>query len=1635
LEQTAREPANPKTGKAAERQQTAREPANPRTGRNETKEPKEEEEEKNVESDTIKMQKHISSIIPSSIIISPPNGLPSGASQASFTAMARNWKVCELFSPQRVTPAVKEAGFEVTEPPSFDKSEGWDFFDCSDRKTFWDVLENQQPDLVIMSPECRLFSQIMSLNWKKMKNRDETGLLKDQQRALAMLHFCVQVAEFQLARNRYFLIEHPGGASSWSSHAMTWLLKQSGVIRFEFDQCMTGLAVDGIPNRKTTGIITNQLGIAALLSQYQCNHRHQHQHLVGGLAAKAQVYPQKLIKILVDGLNFEKGGLSFVETEPEDQIEDPHMDNPKTLEEELDKEIEKGGEKLPTSSSSTLTELQKKKIQLVHTNMGHLPREQMLILLKAAGAKPEVLEYVKDRFGCEACMRQKRPVERRKAAFPRTFSFNRIISLDFFYISLGEQTLAFLNVVCHGTNFQQVDRLKNYAGGVPSAQETWKLFNQLWIASFGVPETLLCDGGSEFKGFFERSLELHGVLQVISDAASPWQNGRCERHGAWLKEKVEGELQSGQTTVSDAEELTELVRLVASQKNRYFHRGGFSPYQLVFGCNPRIPFELLGDDEMLDPVREEVRADSFEQDTAVASFHRSVQLRQKARDLCMRNSARDKVQLSSSGSRRHIQKNWAIGQCLYVWRKHPGTGGGHVTRCRWVGVGVVVMQSGHSVWVCMRARLWKCNSDQLRPATHHESLGAELSRAGELQEIIVQTRSARAGAIDITKEETPELEDHDAPVPSEERQPPRVLSQQLPVQELSEPRSNAGIGTGRGHLLRSSPHANEAEVADQTPLTMSRRTSTRTVGEPFQEPPSDEASLKIRRVDTSHGEIHAAAAPQTPSSPRITDSGASSSAPRTPSVIPGDNVREHVSEIERRRAAEMDRLQREAVRELRRLDRLERSQNRSTPYTSGPRTPLPGSSAPGTPMPSQLPRVSEGEEDELAAERTETSASFLENNYGSFFAMSVVTEETGSCSLLVKPEKNINNGEFNLKTASPEERLGFEAADLAEWKAICDQLGAVKVHYGVDAERLKSKHPSRVITSRMIRRKKPMPGVGNFKYKSRWCVHGHKDPDSGTFQTFSPMPSVESITMFFQLCLNLDLSLRFGDIKNAFCQGDPLTRPAGPILVSPCEGLDLPRDALIELVAPVYGLDDAPLRWHQTVVDFFEQLNFRRSLLEPCLLIKREHGEVIAMVLIEVDDLNLAAKEGYMNELKEKLQSRFIFGKFEEGEADFAGRRVKKTEDKITMHQEKYIVEKIHPLKLSKGRASCKEADLEPDEFEEYRSLLYKINWLAHQTRPEAAGVVSILASRLKRPTIHDVCCLNKLAMHLRGSAQQSLTLHRFDNNKMIFIAASDAGGVDGIPPSSEVEGEPLVDCTQGAWLIMASDQMPSANVKAKVSVLTWRSSKLRRRVSSTLGGEALAFSQALGELEWLQIMFRDIAFGDVCRSNWRRSIMPYVAVLKEDCCLKERLDQCAITDAKSLFDSINKQNPSSRQDRRTAVELAIIIEGMKDSKSILRWAPHPRMWADTLTKDDISKSNGALEELLRTSRLILWKEAEELELRQKQPKTKNRSKRAASLHRSLCQEGENLFSVLSKLQVNSNLGVLLNEHHPCLSC
>ena len=495
---------------------------------------------------------------------------------------------------------------------------------------------------------------------------------------------------------------------------MAWLLQQESVIRISFHQCMTGLRVspEG-PSRKDTSFVANHLGLAALLSEYQCDHGHEHLALQNGLPKKAQAYPTELVHIILQGISLSSTPLSCYdssfptledeETEAAEQVEEDEPD---------DAEPRRPLGELERRQAEQLAADQVKKVKLLHVNLGHISTEKMLVLLKAARAKEAVMRFVKDSYRCEQCQKQKRPIERRKATMPRTFSFNRYIDVVIFYIALQGKTLAYLNVICHGANFQQIQWLQRYDAGTPSSRSVWQAFLAAWLKPFGNPEVVLSDGGSEFKDCFERHLEQYGILQVISDAASPWQNGRVERHGGWLKEKAEDELSSGNSIVSSPEDLNEV------------------PWQ-------------------------DVVADAYDLDTAGAEFARAQKLRQKARKLCVQFTSSEKVRLGSS-HRPRKQTQWAIGQWALVWRRSAQSGsGGHITRSRWVGPGVVVLQAGHTVYVSMRARLWKCNSDQLRPATHLESVGAELARAGELQGLLQAGHRAKIGAIDVAGEAPP----------------------------------------------------------------------------------------------------------------------------------------------------------------------------------------------------------------------------------------------------------------------------------------------------------------------------------------------------------------------------------------------------------------------------------------------------------------------------------------------------------------------------------------------------------------------------------------------------------------------------------------------------------------------------------------------------------------------------------------------------------------------------------------------------------------------------------------------------------------------------------------------------------------
>ena len=311
----------------------------------------------------------------------------------------------------------------------------------------------------------------------------------------------------------------------------------------------------------------------------------------------------------------------------------------------------------------------------VRVNTGHPDRSLMLRALKAAGAKPEVLRYVREDFQCEDCNLKHLPDNCRRTQLRRTFSSNKILSVDFLYVSFEGKKIPILNMVCVGTSYQVAVRApvpeNSLGSNTPTSSLTWRLFIESWVRYFGMPQVVICDSGSEFKGMFERGLEFAGIYQHVIHPECRWQNGKGERHGGWLKDRLDSEIHGGRCVLNDLQELDEFLAILATltaTKNRWLNRGGDTPTQLVFGQLPRMSGELLAEDELGNHGMLDAFDDPMEVDGAAGEYRRRHAIHENARQMALQQSSKDAVK-KAQHSAHHPNRHWAPGQSVYVFRR------------------------------------------------------------------------------------------------------------------------------------------------------------------------------------------------------------------------------------------------------------------------------------------------------------------------------------------------------------------------------------------------------------------------------------------------------------------------------------------------------------------------------------------------------------------------------------------------------------------------------------------------------------------------------------------------------------------------------------------------------------------------------------------------------------------------------------------------------------------------------------------------------------------------------------------------------------------------------------------------------
>ena len=247
----------------------------------------------------------------------PPVPQPGQLQEAEY-------EVSELFSPPRVSKRAREVhglrggwSFDVrAEDPV--TGERWDLLQRRRRIQARGLLRETGTELLVCSPPCTAFSALQNLNPGSMTPQK-------MEEAVSLVKFSMQMCRQQMDLGRYFVYEHPLGASSWKLAEVRDLLHDPRVFTSEFHMCEYGLTStdpDGRvgPVMKPTRILTNDPGVAGALRR-RCQGDHKHVVLLGGgRAGKAAEYSKEFVDAIIKGFTAsrkrrEEGQVMAIESE------------------------------------------------------------------------------------------------------------------------------------------------------------------------------------------------------------------------------------------------------------------------------------------------------------------------------------------------------------------------------------------------------------------------------------------------------------------------------------------------------------------------------------------------------------------------------------------------------------------------------------------------------------------------------------------------------------------------------------------------------------------------------------------------------------------------------------------------------------------------------------------------------------------------------------------------------------------------------------------------------------------------------------------------------------------------------------------------------------------------------------------------------------------------------------------------------------------------------------------------------------------------------------------------------------------------------------------------------------------------
>ncbi|CAK0909173.1 unnamed protein product, partial [Prorocentrum cordatum] len=408
--------------------------------------------------------------------------------------------------------------------------------------------------------------------------------------------------------------------------------------------------------------------------------------------------------------------------------------------------------------------------QKMHENMGHCSNENLVMVLKYGRARQAFIEAAQH-LVCPSCEANERPRMAKPAKAPTTYQFNGVIGMDIFFVLGLENTtkVPMLNIVCRGAGHQVVIPLPSRQG-----QQIRRHYRAFWERAYGTPRIIVIDGEKGFStGEFPDAAEGDGAEVKVASATSPWQAGKTERAGGTWKETFYRTRQK--FNAKNWGDFYELVDSVNAAIGESVRRGGFTPYQRVFGRPFQLPEKIL--EEGSPSLATVSRA--MNGDTELA---RSIGMRKAAMAASIEAECTEKRRRALNiRSRPQRGATFQPGGRCYFWRSSTDK----LPVSSWHGPARAIQtELPSTVWCSYQGGLLKCSPEQLRHANEGEISAWEQIDHAMKEEVGTDSRGRRTYE-DLTKQPAPAEEEVLDDVPP--TAPPEPAGNDQPAASLEPP--------------------------------------------------------------------------------------------------------------------------------------------------------------------------------------------------------------------------------------------------------------------------------------------------------------------------------------------------------------------------------------------------------------------------------------------------------------------------------------------------------------------------------------------------------------------------------------------------------------------------------------------------------------------------------------------------------------------------------------------------------------------------------------------------------------------------------------------------------------------------------